>query len=243
MKPQIFGSAERLHLVLMLALTFSTGVIDAVGYLGLDRVFTGNMTGNVVLLGMAVAGGTDLPVLRPALALVFFMLGAALAGRVLRRGSDGWTSRTSAALLAVSLGMWSLAVFVLLVPVHGDEFRGSLVTSMLALLMGIQAATAKRVKVAEITTVVVTSTITGLAADSRLAGGKGAFWARRALAIGLILLGAVAGAAALHVHLALGPAVSALITSAVTLLGHLGYRRELAGAKHEPAAEPSLAKG
>ena len=80
---------DRVHLWLMLALTFSTGVIDAVGYLGLDNVFTGNMTGNVVLLGMAFAGGADLPVLRPALALLFFMLGAALAGRMLRRGRKG----------------------------------------------------------------------------------------------------------------------------------------------------------
>jgi hypothetical protein len=38
----------------MLALTFTTGIVDAVGYLGLDRVFTANMTGNVVILGMAL---------------------------------------------------------------------------------------------------------------------------------------------------------------------------------------------
>jgi uncharacterized membrane protein YoaK (UPF0700 family) len=40
-----------MHLVLMMVLTFTTGIIDAVGYLGLDRVFTANMTGNVVILG------------------------------------------------------------------------------------------------------------------------------------------------------------------------------------------------
>ena len=56
----------RRHLVLMLALTFTTGIVDAVGYLGLDRVFTANMTGNVVILGMALAGADDLPVLGPA---------------------------------------------------------------------------------------------------------------------------------------------------------------------------------
>jgi uncharacterized membrane protein YoaK (UPF0700 family) len=184
------------------------------------------MTGNVVLLGIAVAGGTGLPVLRPALALVFFMLGAAIAGRVLRRGAQGWSPRTSAALLAVSLGLWSQTVFVALVPVHGNEPYGSLTTSVLALAMGIQAATAKRLKVAEITTVVVTSTITGLAADSRLAGGKSMFWVRRTLAIALIMLGAVAGAAALHVHLSLGLVVSAVISSAVALAGHLRYRRD-----------------
>jgi uncharacterized membrane protein YoaK (UPF0700 family) len=65
--------ASRLHLLLMLALTFSTGIIaDAVGYLGLDRVFTGNMTGNVAVPGMAPAGGDDLPIAGPALAMAGF---------------------------------------------------------------------------------------------------------------------------------------------------------------------------
>ena len=76
------------HLGLMLALTFSTGVIDAVGYLGLDRVFTGNMTGNVVILGMALVGGTGLPVVGPAVALAAFMAGAAAGGRALRGIAD-----------------------------------------------------------------------------------------------------------------------------------------------------------
>ncbi|MDQ0770196.1 uncharacterized membrane protein YoaK (UPF0700 family) [Pseudarthrobacter defluvii] len=241
MKTHFFGSADRLHLVLMLALTFSTGVVDAMGYLGLDRVFTGNMTGNVVLLGMAMAGGTSLPVLRPALALAFFMLGAALAGRALRRSGEGWSAQTSGALSAVSLGLWLLTVFVLLAPVQSDPTLGSIVTSALALLMGTQAATAKRLKVAEITTVVVTSTITGLASDSRLAGGKGTFWQRRALAIGLIMLGALAGAAALHVHLALALSVAAVIATAVTVAGHAAHRRSLAEAATS-SESPSLAR-
>ncbi|KNC19788.1 hypothetical protein AC792_04870 [Arthrobacter sp. RIT-PI-e] len=211
----------------MLVLTFSTGVIDAVGYLGLDRVFTGNMTGNVVLLGMAFAGGADLPILRPALALVFFMLGAALAGRVLRKGPEGWSGRTSSTLLTVTLGLAALTVYVALVDVHAEEILGSITTSALALVMGIQAATAKRLKVAEITTVVVTSTITGLASDSRLAGGKSPFWARRFLAIALIMAGAVVGALALHLALWVGIAVSALLSGVVTLLGHVRHRRDL----------------
>ena len=119
-------------------------------------------------------------------------------------------------------------------PVQGDEALGSTVTSALALLMGTQAATAKRLKVAEITTVVVTSTITGLASDSRLAGGKSAFWARRALAIALIMLGAVAGAGALHVHLWLGLAISAALASAVAIIGHRRYQLESAEALPAP---------
>jgi Protein of unknown function (DUF1275) len=45
----------------LLALTFSTGLIDAASYLGLGRVFTANMTGNVVLLGFGIAGAAGLP--------------------------------------------------------------------------------------------------------------------------------------------------------------------------------------
>ena len=217
---------ERVHLWLMLALTFSTGVGDAVGYLGLDQVFTGNMTGNVVLLGMAFAGGTGLPVLRPVLALIFFMLGAALAGRMLRKGPQGWSSRTSVALIVVAAVITALAVFTLLADVQGNEVLGGITTSSLATAMGVQAATAKRLAVAEITTVVVTSTITGLASDSRLAGGNSRFWLRRALAIALIMLGAVAGAAALKVGLWLGLSISAAISIAVATAGYVRHHRE-----------------
>ncbi|MCC3274065.1 DUF1275 domain-containing protein [Arthrobacter zhangbolii] len=217
---------ERVHLWLMLALTFSTGVVDAVGYLGLDQVFTGNMTGNVVLLGMAFAGGTGLPVLRPVLALIFFMLGAALAGRMLRKGPQGWSSRTSVALIVVAAVITALAVFSLLADVQGNEVLGGITTSSLATAMGVQAATAKRLAVAEITTVVVTSTITGLASDSRLAGGNSRFWLRRALAIALIMLGAVAGAAALKVGLWLGLSISAAISIAVATAGYVRHHRE-----------------
>ncbi|WGW12517.1 YoaK family protein [Saxibacter everestensis] len=226
MKRSARTSTERVHLSLMLVLTFSTGVVDAVGYLGLDRVFTGNMTGNVVLLGMAIAGADDLPVVRPALALVFFMLGAALAGRLLRGRPSAWGGRTSLTLFAVTAILAGLAVFVGVVDVQGDDVLAGITTSLLAVAMGIQAATARALKVADVTTVVVTSTITALAADSRFAGGKSAHWPRRLLAIGLILLGAGAGALALRFDLWLGIAVSAALTLLVAMWGHLRYRRD-----------------
>src|SRR6478752_3952413 len=96
---------ERMHLWLMLVLTFTTGIVDAVGYLGLDKVFTGNMTGNVVILGMALVGADGLPILGPALALVGFMAGAALGGRVLRRAGGTWTPLTTLLFAGVGLVM------------------------------------------------------------------------------------------------------------------------------------------
>src|SRR5689334_18760462 len=85
--PMTDGSKRQseMTLVLMLALTFSTGIVDAVGYLGLDKVFAGNMTGNVVILGMAIVGADGLPWVGPLVALIAFMVGAVIGGRTLRR--------------------------------------------------------------------------------------------------------------------------------------------------------------
>lgn len=220
-------TTSRLHLVLMLALTFTTGIIDAVGYLGLDRVFTANMTGNVVILGMALAGADDLPVLGPAVALVGFMAGAALGGRVLRRSAAGWTHRSTTTfgatgLMAVLLGVASLVAH----PEEGTVW-GVVVTTLLAVAMGLQAAAARRLAVKDVTTVVVTSTLTGLAADSRLAGGTGDSWARRALAVLLILAGAGVGALLLQVGdagVGVGMLVAGVLALAVAAVGHA--RRE-----------------
>ncbi|PZR54437.1 DUF1275 domain-containing protein [Xylanimonas oleitrophica] len=216
----------------MLALTFSTGIADAVGYLGLDRVFTGNMTGNVVILGMGIAGADDLPVTGPLVALAAFMLGAAVAGRVLRGTAAGWSARTTALLAAVAVAHALVALALVLADPTaatsgpGETDSGYLrsvevaLAAGLALAMGAQAAAARHVAVKDVTTVVVTSTITGLAADSWLGRGVGQPWARRALAVLLIGAGAAAGALLLQLHLAWGVALSALITAVVAVLGH-----------------------
>ena len=217
---RITGDRDRLHLVLMLALTFSTGIADAVGYLGLDRVFTGNMTGNVVILGMALAGGDDLPVAGPLLALGTFMAGAALAGVVLRPVQVGWTPRTTGLIAAVGLLLAAITVPLAVADADLPRTVQLVVTGLLALAMGTQAATARHLSVKDVTTVVVTSTITGLAADSRLAGGHGKHSGRRVAAIALICAGAAVGALLLQAHLAWGVAVSAVLTLLVAALGH-----------------------
>jgi uncharacterized membrane protein YoaK (UPF0700 family) len=216
------------YLGLMLALTFSTGVIDAVGYLGLDKVFTGNMTGNVVILGMALAGGSGLPVLGPLLALAGFMAGAALGGRVLRSAGPGWTTRTTVLFSLVAALM--LATAVLLFATEEDLSRavGISITTVLGAAMGIQAAAARFIAVKDVTTVVVTSTITGLAADSVLGSGKGGGSARRASAVILILAGAFVGAALLKWHLGSGLLVAGAITVVVTILGATHARHHTA---------------
>jgi uncharacterized membrane protein YoaK (UPF0700 family) len=218
--------AERLHLWLMLALTFTTGIVDAVGYLGLDKVFTGNMTGNVVILGMALVGADDLPILGPALALLGFMAGAALGGRVLRRAGGAWTDLTT--WLFATVGVVTLALAVALFVAGEEPARplGITVTTLLGAAMGVQAATARFIAVKDVTTVVVTSTITGLAADSRFGSGvgSGGHSVRRASAVVLILAGAAVGALLLRWHLGAGLVLAAAVILVATAVGAVHQR-------------------
>ncbi|MBD3914824.1 DUF1275 domain-containing protein [Nocardioides hwasunensis] len=210
----------------MLALTFSTGVADAVGYLALDKVFTGNMTGNVVILGMGVAGGADLPVVGPLVALVTFMLGAAAGGRAMRGRDRGWSGRAAFLIGLVGCLFGSGAVVFALVSVHEGSVLAYAMTGGLAAAMGLQAAVARRIAVADVTTVVVTSTITGLAADSRLGAGLEQPWLRRAGAIVLIGVGAAVGALLLSVATWLSVAVPAVLSIAVAVVGEVLVRRQ-----------------
>lgn len=203
----------------MLALTFSTGIIDAVGYLGLDRVFTGNMTGNVVIMGMAMVGGDGLPVLGPTLALVGFMVGAAAAGRALRGGRPGWSTRTTWLLLVVGTMMAGVSATLFAIGDDLNHAGGVAVTTVLGSAMGLQAAAARVVAVKDVTTVVVTSTITGLAADSVFGGGIPGGGVRRVAAVVLILVGAGVGALAITWHLGVGPMICAVLTVAVAVAG------------------------
>ncbi|WP_245635947.1 YoaK family protein [Herbiconiux solani] len=221
MLTRLRANRDSLHLALMLALTFSTGVVDAVGYLGLDKVFAGNMTGNVVILGMALAGAEDLPWLGPLLALFAFMAGAVVGGRVLRPVKAGWTTRTTTLFAVVGIVLAGLAIAMFVLGGRPPQPWELVITVLLAAAMGLQAATARHIAVKDVTTVVVTSTITGFAADSRLAGGKGQPWFRRAAAIVLIAAGAGVGALLLHLHIGWGVTLAAAVTLIAALLGHI----------------------
>jgi len=207
---------EQIHLRLMLALTFSTGVVDAVGYLGMGRVFTGNMTGNVVILGMALTGADGLSVVGPALALLGFLAGAALGGRVLRRAGTAWTGHTTVLFGSVAAAVLGVAAMVQISHSHPAMVTG---TTLVATAMGVQAATARFIAVKDVTTVVVTSTLTGLAADSVLGNGQATHGWRRALAVTLLLLGAAVGAVVLQFSLSAGLAIAGGVVTVVTLIG------------------------
>lgn len=221
-------SPADMSLFLLMVLTFVTGVVDAVGFLALDRVFVGNMTGNIVILGMAVAGADDLPILGPAIALGTFTLGAFVAGFVLRRRRKEWSGAVTVLLAAGAAVLAGLGA-AFLVPAWADSWPLELVASSLtAAVMGVQAAVARSLGVADMTTVVVTSTLTSLASESLVERGAKGLWNRRFAAIAVIFLGAVIGA----LLLVFGPAVPLLLAALLTAtVGAVGHRRLFTPAK------------
>jgi uncharacterized membrane protein YoaK (UPF0700 family) len=204
---------------LMLLLTFVTGVVDAVGYLALDRVFTGNMTGNVVILAMALGGADDLPVLGPFTALATFTLGAMIAGSILRRRPAGWSATITVLLLTGAALLAGVGVLLHVLP-HTDAVR-VIAAAGTAAVMGVQATVARKVAVTDMTTVVVTSTLTSWASETLVAGGLGALWNRRAGALLTILAGALAGALLLRLGALVPMLLAAALTAVVGVTGHV----------------------
>jgi len=172
---------------ILLAMTAVTGVVDAVSFLALGHVFTANMTGNIVLLGFAFAGATGLSISRSSVALIAFLAGAVAGGRMtLGFSGYGWVGRAllvEASLLGFSAGLAAI-----------NPFQPYAVIASTAVAMGLRNAVVRKLGVADLTTTVLTLTITGLAADSRLAGGNNPRWQRRVAAILAMLAGATAGA-------------------------------------------------
>jgi uncharacterized membrane protein YoaK (UPF0700 family) len=194
----------------LLVLTFTTGLIDAASYLGLGHVFTANMTGNIVFLGFGIAGSGGLPVVAPLISLAAFLAGSALGGRM----SAALPTRTShlSRSMLIEIGVLLVATAAaLLVDITPGRFSADLVIALLAFGMGVRNATVRSVKVADLTTTVLTMTLTGLAADSPLGGGSGEGSGRKAAAVLAMLLGAIAGALLLKVHLAVVLALAAAL--------------------------------
>jgi uncharacterized membrane protein YoaK (UPF0700 family) len=207
----------KLLLGTLIGLTVISGLVDAVSYLGLGHVFTANMTGNVVLLGFAAAGASGFSAAACLTSLGSFLLGAAAAGRAARRLS----SRRQ--LLAVAMTTEALATAAAAALAFGvahvsQGWPRYTIIAVLAFGMGVRNSTIRRLAVPELTTTVLTMTLTGLAADSTLGGGTNPQALRRIAAVLAMLAGGFAGAAAfLHA----GAGITLLIGSVVVLGGGL----------------------
>lgn len=198
---------------LLLALTVVTGLVDAESILHLGRVFVANMTGNVVFVGFALAGAPGFSLSASLFALLGFLVGAGAGGVLITHAAPD-RGRILFEGVAVEL---ALAACALGVVVSGGSRLGSYdvdaAAGLLACAMGIQNAVARRLAVPDLTTTVLTMTLTGIAADLRTAE-RWPVLGRRALAVVTMFGGGVAGA-----ELVLHGDSAEVLVAAVVLIG------------------------
>ncbi|MGH9123764.1 MAG: YoaK family protein [Acidimicrobiales bacterium] len=212
---------------LLLALTVVTGIVDAVSILRLGHVFVANMTGNLVFLGFALAGASGFSVLASLTAVAAFVVGAA-AGARLPSGTPAQVLGRMAAIEA------ALAAGATVVAAVGDGAGARYaITVLLALAMGGQNATVRKLAIPDMTTTVLTLTLTGLAADAPDLRTPGSHTRRRTVAVAAMLGGAVLGAlVVLHASTAWALAAATAVLAAVAIGAfRLAHRTRPAGSR------------
>ena len=208
---------------LVLLLTGVGGYVDAVSYLALGRVFTANMTGNTVLLGLALVQGDTAGAGRSALALGGFLAGGALGARLVASGPRPavWPRGVTVALIAEGALLAALAVTHLAV-VAGESTLVAGRVVLAALAMGVQSAAARRLDVSGVTTTFVTGTLTNLVSLIALHGvvpGAGGQSKRLLAAVWVVyVLGAMAAAAAMQTAAAAGLLVPVVLVLVVIVV-------------------------
>jgi uncharacterized membrane protein YoaK (UPF0700 family) len=215
---QLFGRDPRHGPLprLLLILTVVTGLVDAVSILRLGRVFVANMTGNIVFTGFALVGAPGFSLTASLFALVGFMVGAVAGGVLIdHRGHDR-------ALLLSGGARCELVAVVAATAVAASagttltSAAADAIAALLAIAMGVQNAVARRLAVPDLTTTVLTMTLTGLAADLRSRNREPALL-RRLAAVTTMLGGGVIGAwLVLHTSVPVTLGVAAAILLIVT---------------------------
>jgi len=173
---------------LLVCLTVVTGLVDAFSYLSLGHVFVANMTGNVVFLGLALSGVGAVSIAASTLAVVAFAVGAAVGGRW-ASGREVHRGHLLAAATSIQAAIvLGAAVIASTAGTQGSAAQLTLI-GLLALAMGGQNAAVRRLAVPDLTTTVLTLTVTGLVADSTSSSVR----VRRVISVLSMLAGALAG--------------------------------------------------
>jgi uncharacterized membrane protein YoaK (UPF0700 family) len=215
-------TAEKIAAYVLLGMTAVTGLVDAVSFLSLGSVFTANMTGNILILAFATARVPGLSVARSSTALIAFVVGAILGGRITARASDDSRIQFAARAFLLEVVFLSAASFCS-IGYRSDllehSFRPLVLIAFTGLAMGTRNAVVRKLAIPDLTTTVLTLTLTGIAADSSFAKGNNPRLARRVGSVLAIFFGAAFGAVVIRYSvsaaLALATAISVVCSAAL----------------------------
>jgi uncharacterized membrane protein YoaK (UPF0700 family) len=148
----------------LLMLSVVAGSADAAGFMGVGHVFTSNMTGNLVLLGIACGQGQWTDVAKTFYVLVMFAIGAACGSRLARQLPDeAWRKLLVRILMIESVLLISFAISWALIAESGRAAQFYWLIPLLAIAMGLQSAVLNRLTIAGVTNTAMTGTLTNVA--------------------------------------------------------------------------------
>jgi uncharacterized membrane protein YoaK (UPF0700 family) len=210
--------------LLLVALTFAAGSVDAVALLRLD-VFTAVMTGNIVLLGLAVGQGAFRNALRSLVALGAYAVGVIVGARIVGATAidTHWSPKVTAALALEWALQAAFLVGWLLTGTDPDGVAAATLIAFSGVAMGIQAAAA-RALAPGMSTTYVTGTLTGLLSELSALGAVSSDRRRRASIVAALAAGAVVGAFTLAAAPALAPAVPLAVVGGVVIVAATRFR-------------------
>jgi uncharacterized membrane protein YoaK (UPF0700 family) len=210
---------------MLVGLTVVSGLVDAFCFLMLGHVFVANMTGNVVFVAFALGGVKGFSIESSLIAVVAFVLGGLASGKVVtHHGKNrGRLLYISTAIQTPLFGVAAILAFIAGANIS-DTYVYALVL-VLGISMGLQNGIARKLAVPDLTTTVLTMTLTGLGADSSWVGRTGSRAGRRLVAIGSMVLGAFVGAVLILNSAAVYPLIIALGILAVVAIASLRLSR------------------
>jgi uncharacterized membrane protein YoaK (UPF0700 family) len=206
---------------MLVALTVLAGIVDAASILRLGHVFVATMTGNLVFVGVAVAGAKGFAVSPCLLSIGGFIVGALSGGRACS-AARGHRGRALRNVLGLKLVL-ATVVTALIVAVSGNPGAGTrdVAVVLLAMSMGCQLAAIRYLKVPDLLTVVLTLTIIGALTEH----GLGPFHPvvlRRAISVLAFIVGAITGGLlVVDVGLAAALGLGLAIIVSVAIAAHL----------------------
>jgi uncharacterized membrane protein YoaK (UPF0700 family) len=166
-------------------LTLSSGAIDAISFLGLGKVFTAFMTGNVAFLGMALASQTGASaygvspprVISILASIAGFGIGVYAGTRIVapskksaaRDGKQSasalWPHQTTVALGVSLLAHLGFAVIWFATDARPSDTAIPVLLAVWAVAMGLQSAAVRKLDLGGIFTTAATGTVIVLASD------------------------------------------------------------------------------
>jgi uncharacterized membrane protein YoaK (UPF0700 family) len=231
---------RRCTVTALLMLTVVAGIVDAVSYLGIGHVFIALTTGNIIFLGLSLDPQAHVAPLASAEAICAFLAGVLIGGRAaahLCHRTRLWLGVTLVAEACI-IGCVAVLTALGVVPLHGTPSFAAI--AMLGVALGLQTATIRHFGVRDLLTTVLTMAMTGVIADSPIAGGRNPRVHRRLGSIVCMMAGAAVGAVLIRFSAAIPLGIAAALTAAaaavfVTCPAGNGQPRESIAAQPNPA--------